>query len=564
VAKTKRPKKSRRREPREKRTNLGKAGFYVAAGKTLALPTLNWLALREASSPSAVAHRAGLLLNFWWTETAKRREQMPWLGEWLYHQPAPAPIEAPTSNELYRRFRRESSIAAVERAAKEAATYGEGTNIDAAKTSMKNVTRIGAHDPHDLDWWLGWLTRGWKPPESVTILTADEVKRLRSAFDYIGICKSADLERKKRDTAGSAYASWFSREVFPANDRGELYAWMRWLFGGAKPESWLIPSERIARVHEQATNAECAKTTVSFQTVYNWKADPLMADLLQKAIAVAEQRRPRAALDDVPEWQALYWKTKASMWAFAQRATEAAIRRRCKGTVLVGECNDFLAAAKLCDCEADARRYLAGASTSTGGVLFHAGGKVAARFFVPTPAMYAFLKTAKRRMGDSRVSTIAAKHPCFELMFLDLVLPSAIGGRQSKYRVMLTGADGGTIAPEPAGDRQAHPPAKDKLSAEDPPPPAAGAPSIATSAYNPEDIAAAIAKCPSKQRKDVVAALVRLHEKCGDDFFPGKTIATEAVRKHNSRFKELLTSMTEKGILAIGPGGRAYSIAPPQ
>jgi hypothetical protein len=363
-------------------------------GRALFVPTEDMHLVRQAARPSAVGQRAGLNRQAYSAWEREYGASQPWLFEWLYNWRERIPEDAqglPT--QAMHSFRAQNTVKALA-----AAAVRSGEQIKTARIKK----RYGPHVSHLLihhwlekwerpPWFKPWLLRCQRPPDHITVATADQVARARVAWDWAGHCHRtlAGSQRNEEphplDTR--VYASWIGG---PIPDVG----WLKWLFGWTEPDGAFIVTLGLQRLREESSREGIAKAAgIAPSLPRFWEKErPLFWEALKEAIRT--RANPPALT-----WSAQYPKipadTKERLLRYAQAST---LKARCeRAGPTETEFYRLRSEAEKKGLGAHFEWFM-NFEGEYGWAHSQRSGLLAPNFFVPSPAMLAFRKVAAEAM----------------------------------------------------------------------------------------------------------------------------------------------------------------------
>jgi hypothetical protein len=400
-----------------------RSAIYQDGENILFVPTEDMWLVHDASTPEAVAIRAGLsphTVTYWRCEY---RREAPWLGDWLYGDPPPEVADSgfrPTP--AMHAFRQEATRVAILRKASRTPEQLATTSGNPGRGAAVNPGNISQWEEQyrSCPWFKRWLRRGEKPPPEVTIATPEQIQCCRRAWDYVAHCCRVGIS-----PLNSYTTTWYGRSI---PDLG----WLIWLYGGLPPAGAFVVGRPLQRLRSEMTiETICEKTGVSPHSHRKWIQHPVASKALQDAIKTAGGPGGTGAAKQrkwLTRWGELDGVSMGRMWKYGCAATLTACCERAK--VIRPQYFLWLREAKERGVSELLRQYL-----SCDGLFRTAPrqtGLVAPNFFIASEGMLAFREAAREeavRQGISRLKPLN-KHPCFVKWFVDWTAPRPKGGRR--------------------------------------------------------------------------------------------------------------------------------------
>jgi hypothetical protein len=398
------------------------SGLYPAdtrpGEKVLFVPTEDMLLVHEASTQSAVARRAGVdgeTLRRWkiaYGEQFLRR---------LYGAKVDAEAQQPASpTALMLAFRKESSISAVRAAA--VRTLADIPATQAARYNPEvshRLINLWRKEYRTQPWFDGWLLRGEAPPGHVTVASAQQVRRCRSAWDFHGLCRRAEPPISAENTY---ITEWLG------NDRIPDVQWLLWLYGAPPPEGAFVVNIGLQSLRSEMTDYRvCVAAGIHWKYPSQWRGDDALGPALEDALRTASPSgKGREAWRR--RWGALRQAAAERIWEFARCATLPACCGR--AGILNTDYYQALAEARACGVGELLRQYL----TCEGPFSewnYREVGLVAADFFIASPLMVAFRRVAAKEMHRQAIWGLADL-PGFLDWFRDWATPGQRYGRRKE------------------------------------------------------------------------------------------------------------------------------------
>jgi hypothetical protein len=381
---------------------------YTSAAGTLLVATADMWRVHEASKPAAVAERAGLSLEVWYSWKNHQGVSTAWLTEWLYGEDAPADAGGFRPTPAMRAFRGKARITSPG-GILASALRPEGAAVPGGllRKWLKHYGKLA--------WFWRWLLRGEDPPAGVQIATEGQAARMRAWCDYARHCKTAGVK------VGDTFTEWLRGGKIP--DVG----WLLWLFGWPEPAGAFVVSAKLQKLRQERTpTAICAPEAadIDYSTYRKAKRKPRVQEALAQAleIAGAAGHPSRAGVgSDLPA-ETMRW-----VWSYADAATLKACCKR--ANLLPSTYHEALRQADTLGVAADLRDYLENGPRWQGAGA-RLTGLVAANLFIPSEYMLAFREAACREMAEQNITALAREVPLFREWFLDWAVTQVHKGRR--------------------------------------------------------------------------------------------------------------------------------------
>jgi hypothetical protein len=399
-----------------------------------------WL-VHEAAEPSAVAGRVGIDVNTFGMWKGKLGE---WVVAWLYGEETPAgsPDDfRPTRHMLD--FRQEASISAIARAATRQLDEIPASQLSryGREVSMRLITTWRKEYRH-LPWFEGWLLRGESPPPHLAIATVNQIRRGRTAWDYIELCRQATSPISAENTY---VTEWIGGGKIP--DVG----WLLWLYGAPPPEGVFVVYPQLQRLRREMTSHRISVAAgVDWASVRKWNQSERLRPAFEDALRTAEKTGGQIRAGWSAKWPDLHPSSADRMWEYA---SHAALRACCKRAGLITQdYYQWRAEAEKCGARELFDQYIAfeGPFQRTKQRLV---GPVAANFFIASEAMMAFRAAAAEEMKRQAVWSLK-ELPGFLDWFCDWASPGLRYGRRTVPRSVaaLAGEGNPPAGPTPGNE----------------------------------------------------------------------------------------------------------------
>ena len=287
----------------------------------------------------------------------------------------------------------------------------------AGKNAVPWLLVFSAHPLKKFSWFLPWLLRGKKVPDSVTIVQPAVLAWAARAWDYVAICRAAGVSI-------SAYDK--SLRTIPGAHGLDL---LKWYFdAGPAPAGCVLLDEQLQKLRsERSIRRICSPSAarVSGTTWKQWQKDPELKDLVGRAVEAATNSGYSSALQDLPAWKSAGPRTRESIWNFAKAATIAACSRRAKIDPTIYSAKKRQA--KDLKASAPFEKYLA---IEDRGKSHRKADLVDPKLLAPRPFALRFHAAAAARHPERPRDLLElTKHPLFDQWFLDSVIPRKMAGR---------------------------------------------------------------------------------------------------------------------------------------
>jgi hypothetical protein len=299
-------------------------------------------------------------------------------------------------------------------------------------------------------WFDEWLLAGKKPPVNVTIATIDQIQRCRKAWDFVELCRRADISHQN-----TYDQEWIKKRKIPD------VQWLLWLFGGPVPVRTFVVGAALHRLRSVMSTMRIAEAAgIDRRDVREWHKDSHLRAALEDAILRVGQtgdtdgRRTTFA----QHWPDLPEDLIGRMWIYASEACLKACC--CRAELTTTAYYKALQEAERCGVKDKLQDYLAHRGLfhrASGRGVDRRCGMMCDRFFIASPAMLAFREIATKEMSRQKIWSLM-KLPGIMEWFRDWATPQQSYGTRSllPFQTANAAVPASDLAPTPANPAMTH------------------------------------------------------------------------------------------------------------
>jgi hypothetical protein len=377
-------------------------GLFPAASPQLLVPPPNMWFVHESSKPTAIASRLGIFRGSFDNWGRIYRDRVPWLPKWLYGEEPPADADMSLITDGMRAFRAKTQITAIAeetpRPAKEAWVGCRPRKRNHVTVEEIRLWRNQCREAYpDQGWIDDWLLRGQEPPQGITVITPDQARRCAKAWDYVGLCQSAEIGSYLNN-----YYVWLTRPPKTVPDGDDRLAWLKWLYSNSsyrRAPAYIVTPELQDYRRRCSMMGTAALAGVSLAAVNGWRRDPVERKLLREAMNAARKQREPSSL----AFMTLDRRMRVCMCRYAKSSTQSA---RCKG---IFEPKEFYRLVRLAEdrgVKRDLTDYLSYKGDYKAISLRKQQGLINGKLFVLPEPMRAFHEAAVKEWTKQKIAEL--------------------------------------------------------------------------------------------------------------------------------------------------------------